>query len=163
MIAAALAILWLILPEHPRIPVRAASRADWNLATFWHEPWGHSGVHKGIDIFARRGAEVMAPTYGIVLFSGRIALGGNVVLALGPGWRVHYFAHLDEILAGAGRPIRPGTPLGTVGDSGNAAGKPPHLHYSVLSLPPRPWRADASTQGWKKMFYLDPSDYLKER
>ncbi|HEB59025.1 MAG TPA: M23 family peptidase, partial [Gammaproteobacteria bacterium] len=30
-------------------------------------------------------------------------------------------------------------------------------HYSILTLIPYPWRWDASPQGWKKMFYLDPS------
>ena len=39
----------------------------------------------------------------------------------------------------------PGSPLGTVGDSGNARGKPPHLHYAILSLLPYPWRADGSS------------------
>lgn len=53
-VALTLPILWLTAPNHPRIPVRAASRADWNPATFWHERWGRSGVHKGIDIFARK-------------------------------------------------------------------------------------------------------------
>jgi len=26
-----------------------------------------------------------------------------------------------------------------------------------------PWRADESTQGWKKMFYLDPNQLLQTR
>ena len=31
------------LPETPRIPVSGASRADWNLQSFWYYPWGRSG------------------------------------------------------------------------------------------------------------------------
>ena len=40
--------LGLALPERREIPVLAATSADWNAKTFWFEPWGSSGVHKGI-------------------------------------------------------------------------------------------------------------------
>ncbi len=156
----ALALLWQLAPERPQSPVQGATRGDWNEASFWHEPWGRSSVHKGIDIFARRGTPVLAPTYGLILFSGEIAVGGKVVLALGPAWRLHYLAHLQEIAVSAGRPVATGMVLGSVGDSGNAKGTPPHLHYSVVSILPRPWRADDASQGWKKMFYLDPAEFL---
>jgi len=58
----------LILPEKLTIPVDLASQQDWNHKTFWHEPWGASGVHKGIDIFAPTGRKVIAATYGIVIY-----------------------------------------------------------------------------------------------
>ena len=45
-------LFWGVLPEWPQIPVAGASARDWNPRTFWFEPWGRSGVHKGIDIFA---------------------------------------------------------------------------------------------------------------
>ena len=160
IVAALLALGWQLAPERPRIPVAGATRSDWNPASFWHTPWGRSGVHKGIDIFSPLGTPVVAPTYGMVVFTGEIALGGKVVFALGPGWRLHYFAHLDEIAVFPGRPIGAGTVLGSVGESGNARGRPPHLHYSILSLVPRIGRADDGPQGWKKMFYLDPGAYL---
>ncbi|MCD6061721.1 MAG: hypothetical protein K0S16_2032, partial [Moraxellaceae bacterium] len=32
--------------------------------------------------------------------------------------------------------------------------------YAVISLLPLPWRASGETQGWKKMFFLDPSRLL---
>jgi peptidoglycan LD-endopeptidase LytH len=48
-------LAWLLAPEWPRIPVQGASSKDWHRQTFWFEPWGRSGVHKGIDIFGRRG------------------------------------------------------------------------------------------------------------
>jgi murein DD-endopeptidase MepM/ murein hydrolase activator NlpD len=154
-------LAWLFAPEWPRIPVQGASTQDWNRQTFWFEPWGRSGVHKGIDIFARRGTPVVAPTYGLVLFRGEIDMGGKVILMLGPKWRLHYFAHLDSLDVYPGQPLMPGKRLGALGDTGNALGKPPHLHYTIVTLVPYPWRIDGSTQGWKKMFYLDPDRILK--
>jgi peptidoglycan LD-endopeptidase LytH len=99
---------------------------------------------------------VVAPTYGLVLFRGEIEMGGKVIVMLGPKWRLHYFAHLDSLNAYPGQPVLPGARIGTLGDTGNARGKPPHLHYTIVTLLPYPWRIDGSSQGWKKMFYLNP-------
>lgn len=158
-----LLLIWAVLPESPRIPVEGATKRDWNAQTFWFEPWGRSGVHKGIDIFAKLGTPVRATSYGVVLFRGEIQQGGKVVLVLGPKWRLHYYAHLHSIDVYPGQPLLAGSLLGSVGDTGNARGKPAHLHYSIVSLLPLPWRADDSTQGWKKMFYLDPNSILPIR
>ena len=159
----ALFLAWAVLPEWPQIPVQGASSRDWHPRTFWFEPWGRSGVHKGIDIFAKQGTPVLSSSYGVVLFRGELARSGKVVVALGPKWRMHYYAHLDTIDAYPGQPLLAGSQLGSVGDTGNARGKPAHLHYSIVSLLPLPLRADESTQGWKKMFYLDPSQLLQTR
>lgn len=156
----AIIVLGLLIPERAVIPVTGASRSDWNQDTFWYEPWGASGVHKGIDIFAAKGTDVIAATGGVVLYSGAIKRGGNVVLVLGPKWRVHYYAHLESIDPGVSGILSRGGKIGSVGDTGNAAGKQPHVHYVILSVIPYPWRIDTSAQGWKKMFYLDPGDVL---
>ncbi|WP_296885627.1 M23 family metallopeptidase [Thiobacillus sp.] len=58
-------------------PVAGAARRDWNPASFWHGNWGASGVHKGIDIFARTGTPVAAAQSGLVLYTGNISLGGT--------------------------------------------------------------------------------------
>jgi len=149
-------IVGLLLPEKAIIPVQNATTKDWNQETFWYEPWGSSGVHKGIDIFGSKGTPLLSATDGVVIFSGDISKGGKVIAVLGPKWRIHYYAHLDSATVSAGKWVSRGETVGTLGDSGNAAGKPPHLHYSILTLVPYPWRWDLSTQGWKKMFYLDP-------
>ena len=151
----------MALPEWPKVPVAGATASDWNPAAFWYEPWGASGVHKGIDIFAAKGTRVVAPTYGLVLFRGEIALGGRVVVMLGPKLRLHYFAHLESIAVYPGYVMRTGQVLGSVGDSGNAQGKSAHLHYAVVTALPYPWRADGATQGWKKMFFLNPFEVLE--
>ncbi len=150
----------LAAPERLVIPVKGAHRGDWNPETFWHSPWGPSGVHKGIDIFAKEGTPVLSAAPGFVLFVGALGPGGNVVAVLGPKWRIHYYAHLRDLQPVGWRFVSKGEALGTVGATGNAAGKPPHLHYTIATPIPYPWRADRGVQGWKKMFYLDPLDRL---
>lgn len=145
-----------LLPEGLRIPVSGATPADWNHDTFWHQPWGVSGVHKGIDIFADEGTPVIAATPGLVLYSGKLRIGGNVVVIAGPKWRVHYYAHMQGTEVGTGAWVSGGEAIGRVGTTGNAAGKPPHLHYSIVTAVPYPWRVRAEKQGWKKIFHLDP-------
>lgn len=142
------------------IPVQDATFRDWNANSFWHYPWGVSGTHKGIDIFAPQGKPVLAAGGGLVVYSGQISLGGNVVLVLGAKWRFHYYAHLQSATVTTGQWVWQGNQLGLVGNTGNAAGKPPHLHYSVASLLPHWWRWDNEPQGWLKMFYLNPHELL---
>lgn len=153
----AIGLLW---PSNPIIPVQGAGANDWNHETFWHNPWGKSGVHKGIDIFASEGTPVIAATPGVVVYAGDLGAGGKVAAVLGPKWRVHYYAHMARLDVGAGSAVSTGEPIGLVGSSGNAAGKPPHLHYSIVTLVPYPWRVRFQQQGWKKMFYLDPDRQL---
>jgi murein DD-endopeptidase MepM/ murein hydrolase activator NlpD len=150
----------LVFPAELSIPVAGAISKDWNPKSFWYEPWGASGVHKGIDIFAPKGRKVVAAAPGLVLYAGEIERGGTVALVLGAKWRLHYYAHLDVLTAHAGSWVARGEQVGTVGATGNAAGKPPHLHFSVVTLLPYPWLARLSTQGWKKMFYLDPGKLI---
>ncbi len=150
--------LGLTIPQCGVIPVQHATAKDWNANSFWFASWGKSGVHKGIDIFAKRGTPVIASTNGLVIYTGNIDMGGNVVAVLGSKWRIYYYAHLDKINAKALSWASCGATIGAVGNTGNAAGKPPHLHYSVLSLVPYPWRITTQTQGYKKMFFMNPSD-----
>lgn len=150
-------LIGLLIPSQAIIPVKDAGCNDWNHQTFWFEPWGTSGVHKGIDVFAKDKTPVLAATSGLVVFSGQISKGGNVVVTLGPKWQIHYYAHLDSISQDLGLWVTRGNEIGQVGRTGNALGKPAHLHYSVLSLIPYVWLSTTKTQGWKKMFYLDPA------
>lgn len=160
-----LLLFGLMLPQTLHMPVQGASPKDWNGQSFWAEPWGTSGTHKGIDIFAPAGKPVLAAVSGLRLYQGQWGDGGQVVVILGPKWRLHYYAHLSDAPAQhVNVPwwVSRGTPLGSVGTTGNAQGKPAHLHYSVVSLLPLPWNFSLGSQGWKRMFYLNPGDMLAQ-
>jgi len=155
-------IIGFLLPQEFSMPVEGASSADYNKNTFWYYPWGKSVTHKGVDIFAKEGTNVVSSTSGFVISSGKISQGGNYVLILGPKWRLHYYAHLESIKTSGLFVISRNDIIGTVGSSGNAKGKAPHLHYSIFTPIPYPWRIDTQKQGWKKMFYLNPIDFLND-
>ncbi|SFU74888.1 Peptidase family M23 [Pustulibacterium marinum] len=157
-----LIVIGFLIPENFQMPVSGASSADYHPKSFWFYPWGKSVTHKGVDIFANSGTPINSATNGFVLYSGHINYGGNFVLILGPKWRLHYYAHLKTIAAKPLQLVSSNTMIGSVGQSGNAKGKPPHLHYAIATLLPYIWRIDDSQQGWKKMFYLNPIEYLQQ-
>lgn len=95
----------------------------------WGFPRGSSRFHEGTDLFAPTGTTIVAPASGSVSF-GSNGLGGTTfTLSTDSGW-VFYGAHLDDTIGSSGR-VSAGTPIGTVGDSGNAAGGDPHLHLGM--------------------------------
>lgn len=101
-------------------------------------------------------------TVGIVLFTSDGKKSGKFVTILGPKWRIHYYAHLDEVKTRPLAFVTQNTEIGTVGNTGNAATTPAHLHYSIATGVPYPWRIDDAPLGHLKMFYLNPIDYLEE-
>lgn len=148
--------------SEPKVmPVAGATARDWHPETFWYEPWGASLVHKGMDIFAERGTPVVAATHHIIISENDSPRGGKNIWALGPNWRLHYYAHLDSIAEDLGWYIEAGTQIGTVGSSGNAKGKPPHLHYGIRSMIADDSRIDDSTLGEQKAYWLNPIEYLE--
>ena len=161
LIALIIMVVGWLLPEGREIPVVGANSADWNPRSFWYSPWGRSGVHKGIDIFAKEGRPVVAASPGLVVYTGTNDIGGNVVLVLGAKWRFYYYAHLHDTVNHVGQWLATGEVLGRVGSTGNAQGKPPHLHFSIRSLLPLLWQYQAGKpQAVLTMFYVDPGVYL---
>ncbi len=152
----------LIIPQKFSMPVDKATKTSYHPKSFWYYPWGKSVTHKGVDIFAKEGTTVSSSTAGLVVYCGQITMGGNVVLVLGPKWRLHYYAHLQTINTSSFSWVGRAKKIGTVGTSGNAVGKQPHLHYSIVTIIPYFWRIDSEKQGWKKMFFLNPIDYLND-
>jgi murein DD-endopeptidase MepM/ murein hydrolase activator NlpD len=99
---------------------------------FGAERDGGARAHRGVDIFAARGTDAVAAVDGWVTRVDATRRGGNVVW-LTPlfGDLRLYYAHLDTQLVEAGQFVRAGDVIGTVGNTGNAATTPPHLHFGV--------------------------------
>jgi peptidoglycan LD-endopeptidase LytH len=112
---------------------------------------GGARGHEGIDIFAPRGTPVIAAAAGLVTAARHTPVGGNVVWITDAGSELsYYYAHLDDILAREGSYVVAGDTIGTVGNTGNARGVRPHLHFGVyrpgrIALDPAPLLASGST------------------
>jgi len=82
-------------------------------------------IHEGDDMQAARGTPILAAVPGVVRRVPN-TLGGNaVILDSAPGYM--YYAHLSAY--GASGRVPAGTVIGYVGDTGDARGLIPHLHF----------------------------------
>lgn len=137
------------LPPALEVPVPVDGVRLRAVADTWGAARGAGRRHEGTDIFAARGTPVRSATRGVVLRVGETGIGGRQVWVLGPGRERHYYAHLDGWAEGLheGQRVAAGAPLGQVGDTGNARGTPPHLHYGIYgaggALNPYPRLRDA--------------------
>jgi murein DD-endopeptidase MepM/ murein hydrolase activator NlpD len=104
-----------------------------SVQSFFGDPRDTGGrEHHGVDIFAARGTPALAAADGWVRTVGLDNLGGNVVWIWAPDrGQSHYYAHLDEQLVSEGRRVNAGDPIGRVGNTGNARGTSPHLHFGI--------------------------------
>ena len=120
-------------PAPVSLPVPVQGVAASRIADTWGAARGSDRRHEGVDIFAVRGTPVTSTSRGIVTAVRERGLGGRQVWIRGPGGESHYYAHLEQWAPGlqAGDMVEAGTLLGTVGDTGNARGTPPHLHYGI--------------------------------
>jgi murein DD-endopeptidase MepM/ murein hydrolase activator NlpD len=114
-----------------RMPVVGVAPRE--LDDSWHAPREGGRVHKGIDIFASRGTEVVAVSDGTVSYIGDQRLGGHCVWLTTENGASFFYAHLDRWAPGLyeGMEVQAGDLLGYVGNTGNARNTPSHLHFGV--------------------------------
>src|SRR5262245_22025492 len=104
-----------------RMPVVGIHRMD--LSDSWHDPRdGGARLHKGIDIFAPKGTEIVAVSDGIISYIGDQPKGGHCLWLTTESGASFYYAHLDRWAAGLyeGMEVQAGDLLGYVGNTGNA-------------------------------------------
>lgn len=124
-----LSLLQQALPTENSLP---SPLPEQNLTDTWGAARSQGRSHEGIDIFAPRHTPVQSTTQGIVSKVGENNLGGRVVVVVGPGGAGHYYAHLEDYADIAPNDwVNQGEVIGYVGDSGNAKGTPPHVHYGI--------------------------------
>lgn len=96
----------------------------------WGAPRSGGRTHKGTDMFAAW----HEPMYAVA--SGRVAianygLGGKVIWLTADNGVAYYYAHLSGWNVSNGQRVSQGQTIGYNGDSGNAQGGSPHLHFQL--------------------------------
>lgn len=105
--------------------------AGCSFADTWGAARSGGRRHEGTDIFNRRNSPLVACRDGQMGSTSSNSLGGRCVRVIGAGVS-HYYAHLERIAdVRPGQSIRAGTVVGYMGNSGNAASTPCHLHFGM--------------------------------
>ena len=96
-------------------------------------PGVQGGWHHGEDIFAPQGAPVLAVADGTIHTVGFNRLGGYRLWLRDAFGNDFYYAHLSAYspLAIEGRSVEAGDVVGFIGDTGDAEGGSPHLHFEI--------------------------------
>jgi murein DD-endopeptidase MepM/ murein hydrolase activator NlpD len=99
----------------------------------WGFPRAGGRSHEGSDIFAERGTPLVAVEDGVLARVGNDRLGGIKLWLVGESGTHYYYAHLERYAPGVteGAAVDAGDVIGYVGDSGDAKGTPPHLHFQL--------------------------------
>ena len=89
--------------------------------------------HQGVDIMAPFDTPLYAVERGIITRVGTDILGGTKLWLKGQSGTYYYYAHLAAFAEGMveGAVVSAGDVVGFVGDTGNARGGAPHLHFQV--------------------------------
>lgn len=132
----------LIIPAH-------AARGTW----LWPVAGGEilsgfgrrgSDTHRGLDIRAHAGQQVVAAWPGVVVYAGSNMGGyGNAVILDHGGGLTSLYGHNSELLVSMGDEVGRGQPIALAGESGNATGV--HCHFEVR----------------KNAVALDPLEFLR--
>lgn len=109
------------------------------------DPMGGANVtfHKGIDIGAPSGSDIVAAADGTVVISRYSNTAGNYI-SINHGNGVYsVYMHCSSLLVGVGEYVTAGQVIAKVGSTGNSTG--PHLHFGVT----------------ENGSYVNPWNYLK--
>ena len=86
--------------------------------------------HRGIDLAAPQGSDIVAPFMGEVSKKGIDANYGNFVEITHSQNLKTFYAHCEEILVEEGEKVSLGDTIATVGSTGISTG--PHLHFEMI-------------------------------
>ncbi|MGH2740174.1 MAG: M23 family metallopeptidase [Actinomycetota bacterium] len=119
--------------------------------TWWRDDWRdprytpYLHFHEGLDVFASAGTPLVAVADGqVTQLLQSYPSGLGVMITDAAGIR-YFYAHLSGFASGlgVGQEVEVGDVIGYVGDTGNAYGGTPHLHFEIhvngVPVPPKPY------------------------
>jgi peptidoglycan LD-endopeptidase LytH len=95
----------------------------------WLAPRSGGTLHQGNDLLATRGTPAVAVVAGVI----RQKVGpvqGNAVWLDGDDGNQYFYAHFDSYV-GVPRRVGAGEAIGLIGNTGDAAGGPTHVHFEI--------------------------------
>jgi peptidoglycan LD-endopeptidase LytH len=130
-------------------PIQGAS----HFTDDWLYPRPGGRYHEGIDLFASRGAPLVAVATGSVYRIGWNTLGGRRLWLRDDSGTTYYYAHLEGFAAAAteGNRVEIGTVIGYAGDSGSAVGTGVHLHFEIHPGGGAPTRPYPYVTSWPRL------------
>lgn len=96
----------------------------------WGFPRSGGRTHKGTDMFAVMNEPMYAVQSGTVLITNS-ALGGRSIWLRADTGIAYYYAHLSSWAVSTGQRVSQGQVIGFNGNTGNAIGGAPHLHFQL--------------------------------
>ena len=121
--------------EHPytggafRWPCPSSTRVTSDYGTRVSPMSGASSNHKGIDIGASSGADIIAAADGTVTAASYSSAAGNYVMIDHGGGLYTVFMHASSLLVSPGQTVSAGDVIAKVGSTGISTGS--HLHFGV--------------------------------
>ena len=95
----------------------------------WGAPRSGGRTHEGTDVFGARGGNVFAIVSGTVETTQTGSTSGLFLSLRGNDGNTYWYMHLQDFVAGEGQSVQAGDLIAHNGDTGNARGTTPHIHF----------------------------------
>ena len=112
-------------------PCPSSSRITSNFGDRESPTEGASSNHKGMDIGAATGADIIAAADGEVVISTYSYSAGNYIMLDHGGGVSTVYMHCSKLLVGVGEKVKQGQVIAKVGSTGYSTGS--HLHFGIRS------------------------------
>jgi murein DD-endopeptidase MepM/ murein hydrolase activator NlpD len=121
----------------PNRASRGSSRADWicpvgsnhDITDSFGDPRPGGRHHEGDDVMAPRSSPIYAVQSGTIGKASSGNLAGLEIILRGVSGNSFFYAHQSANLVHSGEHVSAGQLIGRVGNTGDAAGGPTHLHF----------------------------------